>query len=163
MPDDGTLSEDEIRELTDAAVALLLRSADEDVDECARIVTTVGEKYGHDGVFRLCCAMANATGIIMGVGRDKGTDPDHGMVSLLVVRGGKLINSQDVDPRLQPDVWAYQFVATYVNDGPGNAWPLFVANLNDQTRTVDNISALIRMAGRWARWKERRAAKVQKE
>lgn len=125
--------------LTDRTMRLLCAAMDRDPEQAANLLGEIGERYGHDGVYGVCCALAEAvrTWAFPTVPRGDGSLTGD----MLILE--KLPGAKD-DPATD---WACRFVTSYINGDDDINTALFFGNLGDQELTIGGVTALIGMAG----------------
>lgn len=137
---------DRIPWLADQTGRIILAAVDRDPDTVATALAEVGERYGHNGVYGLCCALATAVHQLAFPNFKQGDGTLTG--DMLAIQ--KLPGAKD-EPATE---WACRFVATHINgDGPTNA-DLFFGNLGDEDVLLSGVISLVAMVGDIARQKE---------
>lgn len=137
---------DRIPWLTDQTGRIIVAAVDRDADTIATALGEIGDRYGHDGVYGVCCALASAVHTLAFPGVKQGDGTLTG--DILAIE--KLPGAKD-EPATE---WACRFVTSHINgDGPTNT-SLFFGNLGDEDLILGGVIALVAMTGDIARQKE---------
>ncbi len=141
---------DRIAWLADQTGRLICAAVDRDPDAVSDTLGEIGERYGHDGVYGVCCALATAVHQLAFPNLKQGDGSLTG--DMLGIQ--KLPGAKD-DPATE---WACRFVTSHVNgDGPTNA-SLFYGNLGDEDLILGGVISLVAMVGDIARQAEQERA-----
>jgi hypothetical protein len=124
----------------DRFARILLAAADRDAEVVAENIDDVSTRYGHPGVYAVCCGMAETIRTLRFPGYEQGDGSLTGDIA--VVQG----------PADSPDssgLWATRFVAAYLNGDAATTCALFFGTLeNDESgdALVTGVLRLIAMA-----------------
>lgn len=141
---------DRIPWLADQTGHLILAAVDRDADTIATTLGEIGARYGHDGIYGVCCALATAVHQLAFPGVKQGDGSLTG--DILAIE--KLPGAKDESAT----EWACRFVTSHINgDGSTNA-SLFFANLGDEDLILGGVVALVAMVGDIARHAEQERA-----
>lgn len=143
-----TMDPEQLEWLTEQTGRVLTAAIDRDAKGASDAVAEAADRYGHTGVYSLCCALAETV-------RQLVFPTVHGDGSLT----GEILALVKL-PGATPDrhtEWACRFITTHVNgDGATNA-TLFFHNLHDTGNlVVKGVAALILIVGDVARHAERK-------
>lgn len=123
---------------------ILAAARDRNPGVAADCLEKVGERYGHDGVFGVCCAMAAVVQRLAfpGTKRGDGTLDNEHLAIIQQLPGA--------DPN--PDaLWAARFVTSYINGDRDTTAALFYGALDFPEEIVAGVVSLVSMAGDVAR------------
>lgn len=108
----------------------------------ADAVCAVGVRYGDDGVYALCCGLAEAIAVLGGFERT--ADMRHGF-TLLSNATGQQIGPADVAPTAVAEVMGLQFLMAHLNGELDQTQALFAA------QPVKVSAGLAKLAGTYGR------------
>lgn len=133
--------------LADQVGRILIAAMDRDPESVAGCFGDVGDRYGDDGVYGVCCALASVVHTLVFPQLKRGDGSLAG--DMLAIE--KLPGGSD-DPH---SLWAARFVAAFVNGDDSTTVALFYGTLDtDQDITMGGVAGLVRMAGDVARHTE---------
>jgi hypothetical protein len=133
--------------LYDRFAVLLAAAMDGNDDVCADVLTEVGRKEGHVGVYAICSGMANAVMQLSFPGVQRGDGTLTGDIA--VVR--QLSGAGEAPSSL----WACRFIVAWMNGDNTRCLDMFSAAVDAGPDTaISNVAALIRIASDIARAKE---------
>ncbi len=131
-----------IRWLSRRCGDIVLAAVDRDADRAATLICEAGEEYGDEGVYALCCGLAEAIAV-MGRFERGGV---HGFE--VHQRGRGVIAPEEAGADLEGAVAAFRFVSAHLNGDEDTKWALFNAA---PVATAGGVANLAGMYGRHRR------------
>lgn len=119
--------------------AAMERRADDIIDA----ISETGERYGGEGVFAICCALAETVRSLAFPDVKQGDGSLTG--DMLIVEN---LTGKEGHPA---SLWACRFVVAYVNGDAGNTTSLFFGSMLDPDAHVAGVIELIMIAADMAR------------
>lgn len=130
--------------------SMILSAAMDGEDESAADhLVAVGTKYGHSGVYGICCALAEAVRVLGFPGVQQGDGSLTGDIMIV-----EKLPGSDGDPAT---LWACRFVVAYINGDRDTCTSLFFGSFGHpraERALVSGVTELIIMAADIARAKE---------
>jgi len=135
--------------LADRTMRLICAAMDRQPEQASQLIEEMGERYGHDGMYGVCCALAETVRqwVWPEVKRGDGTLTGD-MLAIEKLPSAREDRATD---------WAVRFVAAYVNGDGDNTTALFFGQLDDQELILGGVIALVAMVGDIGRQKEAEA------
>ena len=142
-----TMDPEQLEWLTEQTGRILTAAVDRDARAASDAIAETADRYGHSGVYSLCCALAETVRVLV-FPTVQGDGTLTGEILAMVKLPGATAD--------RPTEWAGRFITTHVNgDGATNA-TLFFHNLHDAGNVVvKGVAALILIVGDVARQAER--------
>lgn len=131
--------EDRKKWLVARAKTLLLAAVDNDDDTAAAVLAEVGGRYGHGGVFAVCCALCEALRQWVFPNMKRGDGSLTGDMVRFEIDG-----DAPVDRAI---LWSARFLAAYCNGDGDTLEALFFAQTGDQQLIIGGVAELVNMAG----------------
>jgi hypothetical protein len=127
---------------------LVVAAAALDTRAAAEVIVQVGGKYGHGGVFSLCYGLADIVQQLVFPASDRGDGTLTG--EMIAIETSFEPTCVDAAAAL----WAYRFVAAYINGDDQTSTALFFGGLHDKRQMLTNVGALVALAGEVVRKSE---------
>lgn len=132
--------------LTDRTMRLLCAAMDRNHEEVARLVSEIADTYDAQGMYVVCCALAQSVLTLAYPDFKRGDGTLTG--DLMAIE--RLPNSTG-DPHA---LWAARFLAAYANGDMDTTDALFFGSMSDEEAHTGGVVALIALAADIARQKE---------
>ena len=136
--------------LTRQSMRLIVAAMDRQPDDCASILSDIGERYDAQGIWGICYALAATVHRLAFPSIQRGDGSLTG--DMLAI---EQLPGHDGDPAA---LWAARFVVAYVNGDSGTTNALFDGSMADLDQHMSGVVALVAMAGDIARHKEAESA-----
>jgi len=133
--------------IADRVGRILVAAMDRNPDAAATSIEEVGTRYGHKGVFGVCCAMAAVVQKLAFPETKRGDGSLTGDLAVL-----------QQSPGAKPDpavLWAARFVTSYINGDSETSAALFYGAVDFPDKLIPGVISLVSLAGDIAREKEK--------
>lgn len=129
--------DEHLEDIGKATIAAFLAAIDTNTEAVAHEITRIGTTYGHQGIYIMCCGLADLVKQIA----YPNTDPAAGDLATVETLEG-------YDPTNQTALFAARFVVCSLNGDGLTRAALFFAPINagDHERTIGNVVALVGLA-----------------
>lgn len=135
--------------LSDRTMRLLCAAMDRDPEEVTRLLGEIAETYDAQGMYGVCCALAQSILTLAFPDVKRGDGSLSGDMLAIERLPGAFDNPHTL--------WAARFFAAYANGDMDTADALFFSSMNDEDAHTGGVVALIAFAADIARQKEAEA------